>query len=64
MVDSEPAADVLRAHPRVARITFGNGANAFRTSMDLPIAQAASRDAVPLGSERRLMLAYQGSKQS
>ena len=43
VVDGEPAADVLRTHPRVARITFGTGANAFGTSMDLPVAQAVIR---------------------
>jgi acetylornithine deacetylase/succinyl-diaminopimelate desuccinylase-like protein len=43
VVDSEPTADVLRTHPRVVRIAFGTGANAFRTSMDLPVAQAVIR---------------------
>ena len=43
VVDGEPAADVLRTHPRVARITFGTGGNAFRTSMDLPVAKAVIR---------------------
>jgi len=42
-VDGEPAADVLRTHPRVARISFGAGGNAFRTSMQLPVAQAVIR---------------------
>ena len=43
VVDGEPAADVLRTHPRVARISFGTGGNAFRTSMQLPVAQAVIR---------------------
>ena len=36
----EPERDVLRAHPRVARLTFTVGSNAIRTPMDLPLAQA------------------------
>ena len=43
VVDTEPDADILRAHQRVARVTFTNGGNAFRTPMDLPIAQAVIR---------------------
>jgi acetylornithine deacetylase/succinyl-diaminopimelate desuccinylase-like protein len=43
VVDTEPDADTLRAHQRVARVTFTNGGNAFRTPMDLPIAQAVIR---------------------
>jgi acetylornithine deacetylase/succinyl-diaminopimelate desuccinylase-like protein len=40
VVDTEPAGDILRAHPRVARITLTSGGNAFRTPMDLPVAKA------------------------
>jgi acetylornithine deacetylase/succinyl-diaminopimelate desuccinylase-like protein len=43
VVDSEPSAEILRAHPRVARVEFGFASNAFRTSMDLPVAQAVIR---------------------
>jgi acetylornithine deacetylase/succinyl-diaminopimelate desuccinylase-like protein len=43
VVDGEPTTEDLRTHPRVVGIRFGNGGNAFRTSMDLPIAQAVIR---------------------
>jgi hypothetical protein len=38
VVDSEPGADVRRAHPKVALVVVKPGAyNSVRTSMDLPI---------------------------
>jgi acetylornithine deacetylase/succinyl-diaminopimelate desuccinylase-like protein len=39
VVDTEPDADVRRAHPRVARVTLLRGAEAARTPMDLPMSQ-------------------------
>ena len=39
----EPRRDVLRAHPRVARLTITATGNAIRTSLDLPIARALVR---------------------
>ena len=39
VVDREPAADERRMHAKVAKLTFGNGSEARRTSMELPIAQ-------------------------
>jgi acetylornithine deacetylase/succinyl-diaminopimelate desuccinylase-like protein len=43
VVDREPTADERRSHPRVARLTFGAGSEARRTSMELPIAQELIR---------------------
>lgn len=39
VVDAEPDADTRRAHPRVARLSLLRGAQAARTSMDLPISR-------------------------
>jgi acetylornithine deacetylase/succinyl-diaminopimelate desuccinylase-like protein len=39
VVRGEPTEEVLRAHPKVARITSEEGYRAVRTSMDLPIAK-------------------------
>ena len=39
----EPGPDVLRAHPRVARLRFTGAGNATRTPMDGPAAQAVIR---------------------
>jgi acetylornithine deacetylase/succinyl-diaminopimelate desuccinylase-like protein len=38
VVETEPSADVRRAHPKVAFITRGNMENPHRTSMELPVA--------------------------
>jgi acetylornithine deacetylase/succinyl-diaminopimelate desuccinylase-like protein len=43
VVDTEPDANILRAHPRVAKVTLTAGSNAMRTPMDVPIAQAVIR---------------------
>jgi acetylornithine deacetylase/succinyl-diaminopimelate desuccinylase-like protein len=43
VTETEPTADVLRSHPRVARIVPGLGTNAVRTPMDLPIARDVVR---------------------
>ena len=44
VVDQEPAKDVRRAHPLVARVTRGHvGLGAVRTPMDLPISQEVIR---------------------
>jgi acetylornithine deacetylase/succinyl-diaminopimelate desuccinylase-like protein len=43
VVDAEPAADVRRSHPRVARVVLLRGAEAARTSMDLPVSQEVIR---------------------
>src|SRR5207253_5436875 len=43
VVDREPDADTRRVHARVARLTFGAGTEARRTSMSLPIAQEVVR---------------------
>jgi acetylornithine deacetylase/succinyl-diaminopimelate desuccinylase-like protein len=43
VTSDEPDAQTLRAHPRVARLTFDGGGNAIRTPLDLPIAQAVIR---------------------
>ena len=43
VVDHEPTADERRRHAKVARLTFGNGSEARRTSMELPIAQEVIR---------------------
>jgi acetylornithine deacetylase/succinyl-diaminopimelate desuccinylase-like protein len=40
VIESEPEAQLLMSHPKVARVTVGKGAyNASRTSMDLPISR-------------------------
>jgi acetylornithine deacetylase/succinyl-diaminopimelate desuccinylase-like protein len=41
--DREPTADERRMHAKVARLVFGTGSEARRTSMDLPIAQEVIR---------------------
>jgi acetylornithine deacetylase/succinyl-diaminopimelate desuccinylase-like protein len=43
VVDAEPDAQVRRTHPQVARLVLLRGAEAARTSMDLPISQAVIR---------------------
>ena len=43
IVDHEPKADERRMHSKIARLTFGNGSEARRTSMELPIAQEVIR---------------------
>jgi acetylornithine deacetylase/succinyl-diaminopimelate desuccinylase-like protein len=43
VVDSEPTADVRRSHPRVAKVVLLRGAEAARTSMDLPVSQEVIR---------------------
>lgn len=43
VVESEPDADVRRAHARVAKLTLLRGAAAARTSMDLPISRLVIR---------------------
>jgi acetylornithine deacetylase/succinyl-diaminopimelate desuccinylase-like protein len=43
VVDHEPTADERRMHAKVAKLTFGNGSEARRTSMELPIAQEVIR---------------------
>jgi acetylornithine deacetylase/succinyl-diaminopimelate desuccinylase-like protein len=40
VIESEPDAQLLMSHPRVARVTIGRGGyNASRVSMDLPISR-------------------------
>jgi len=43
VVDRDPTADERRMHAKVAKLTFGNGSEARRTSMELPIAQEVIR---------------------
>jgi acetylornithine deacetylase/succinyl-diaminopimelate desuccinylase-like protein len=43
VVDAEPSAEIRRRHPRVARLTLNRGAEAARTSMDLPFSQQVIR---------------------
>lgn len=43
VVDSDPAADVRRAHAQVAKLVFHPGVAASRTRMDLPISQEVVR---------------------
>jgi len=43
VTDREPTADERRMHPQVARVTFGGGTEARRTSMELPISQEVIR---------------------
>ena len=43
VTDREPTADERRLHPRVAKVTFGGGTEARRTSMELPISQEVVR---------------------
>jgi acetylornithine deacetylase/succinyl-diaminopimelate desuccinylase-like protein len=43
VVDTEPDADVRRAHAKVALVVVRGGDNAVRTPMDLPIAQEVIR---------------------
>jgi acetylornithine deacetylase/succinyl-diaminopimelate desuccinylase-like protein len=43
VVDAEPGADIRRAHPRVAKLVLLRGAEAARTSMDLPVSQQVIR---------------------
>lgn len=43
VTDREPTADERRMHPRVARVVFGGGTEARRTSMDMPISQEVIR---------------------
>ena len=41
--DRAPTPDERRAHPRVARVDYGGGYPATRTSMDLPVSTAVAR---------------------
>ena len=43
VVDTEPAAEIRRAHPRVVKLEFTRGAEAERTSMELPVSQEVIR---------------------
>jgi acetylornithine deacetylase/succinyl-diaminopimelate desuccinylase-like protein len=43
VVESEPGAEVRRAHPKVAMVVRRGGENAHRTSMELPISQEVIR---------------------
>jgi acetylornithine deacetylase/succinyl-diaminopimelate desuccinylase-like protein len=43
VTDREPTADERRMHAKVARLVFGTGSEARRTSMELPIAQEVIR---------------------
>jgi acetylornithine deacetylase/succinyl-diaminopimelate desuccinylase-like protein len=43
VTDREPDAETRRTHPKVAKLTFGPGTEARRTSMALPIAQDVIR---------------------
>jgi acetylornithine deacetylase/succinyl-diaminopimelate desuccinylase-like protein len=43
VVETEPNADVRRAHPKLAKVTFARGSTASRTSMSLPISQEVIR---------------------
>ena len=43
IVDREPTADERRMHPKVAKVLFGGGTEARRTSMELPISQEVIR---------------------
>ena len=43
VTDHEPTADERRVHAKVARLVFGTGSEARRTSMELPIAQEVIR---------------------
>jgi acetylornithine deacetylase/succinyl-diaminopimelate desuccinylase-like protein len=45
IVRAEPADSVRRAHPRVVRLTWGDGYPGLRTDMSRPIAQAVLRTA-------------------
>jgi acetylornithine deacetylase/succinyl-diaminopimelate desuccinylase-like protein len=54
--DREPSDDERRAHPRIARVDYGGGYPATRTSMDLPASQAVVRtvDAATAGDVVRM----------
>jgi len=41
--DREPTPEERRSHPRVARVDYGGGYPATRTSMDLPVSAAVAR---------------------
>ncbi len=43
VVDADPGADVRRAHARVAKLVLLRGAEAARTSMDLPVSREVIR---------------------
>jgi acetylornithine deacetylase/succinyl-diaminopimelate desuccinylase-like protein len=43
VVSEAPSHDVLRTHPRVARLVWGDGYAAVRTPLDLPVSQAVAR---------------------
>ena len=43
IVREDPSPDVLRAHPRVAKLTWGDGYAAMRTPLDLPASRAVTR---------------------
>jgi acetylornithine deacetylase/succinyl-diaminopimelate desuccinylase-like protein len=43
VVDTDPTAEVRRAHPQVAKVVFRPGVAASRTRMDLPISQEVIR---------------------
>lgn len=43
VLDREPTADERRLHPKVAKVIFGGGTEARRTSMELPVSQEVIR---------------------
>ncbi|HEX7091852.1 MAG TPA: M20/M25/M40 family metallo-hydrolase [Longimicrobiales bacterium] len=43
IVREEPSPDLLRAHARVAKLTWGDGYAAMRTPLDLPASRAVTR---------------------
>lgn len=43
VVSETPSADVLRAHPKVARLVWEDGYAAVRTPLDLPVSRAIAR---------------------
>lgn len=53
VVDGEPSPETRLAHPRLARVDFGDGGYpAMRTSMDLPVARAVADAVAAAGSGR------------
>ena len=43
VVDRDPTAEERRMHPKVAKVVFGGGTEARRTSMELPVSQEVIR---------------------
>jgi acetylornithine deacetylase/succinyl-diaminopimelate desuccinylase-like protein len=43
VVETDPTAEIRRSHPRVAKVVLLRGAEAARTSMDLPVSQEVIR---------------------